>query len=63
VPDAHFKPQADIIVPKYRLPRIKSFIMRDLDGNVIADNYNVLANFYYPNEADMNFQTSVISSI
>jgi uncharacterized phage protein gp47/JayE len=63
VPDAHFKPQADIIVPKYRLPRIKSFIMRDLDGNVIADNYNVLANFYYPNKADINFQTSVISSI
>ena len=63
VPDAYFYPQADIIVDKYRLPRIKGFVMRDINGNVISDNYGVLADFYYPNENDLNFQTSVISSM
>ena len=63
VPDAYFYPQADIIVDKYRLPRVKGFVMRDINGNVISDNYGVLADFYYPNEEDLNFQTSVVSSI
>jgi hypothetical protein len=63
VPDAYFYPQADMIVDKYRLPRIKGFVMRDINGNVISDNYGVLADFYYPNENDLNFQTSVISSM
>ena len=63
VPDAYFNPRADIIVPGYQLPRIRSFIMRDLDGNIILDNYKTLADFYFPNEMDANFQNSVISSI
>ena len=37
--------------------------LRDINGNVISDNYGVLADFYYPNENDLNFQTSVISSM
>lgn len=63
VPDAYFNPRADIIVPTYQLPRIKSFIMRDLDGNIILDNYGTLSDFYFPNENDVSFQKSVISSI
>lgn len=63
VPDAYFNPRADIIVPKYQLPRIRSFVMRDLDGNVILDNYEVLSDYYYPNEVDTDFASSVISSI
>jgi hypothetical protein len=63
VPDAYFNPRADIIVPKYQLPRIRSFVMRDLDGNTILDNYGALADYYYPNEVDTNFSSSVISSI
>ena len=63
VPDTHFYPQVDVNVPKYRLPRLRGFIMRDLDGNILADNYNIVSDFNYPAEPDQAFQASVLSSI
>lgn len=63
VPDTHFFPQADINVPKYRLPRIRGFVMRDLNGNIIEDNGRVLSQFFYPNEIDYSFQSSVLTTI
>lgn len=63
VPDNHFKPRVDINVPKYRLPRLRGFIMRDLDGDIIIDNYNVLSAFNYPNNPDESYQSSVLSAI
>ena len=56
-------PQADINVPKYRLPRIRGFIMRDLDGNIIEDNNGVLSDVFYPNEEDRSYQESVLTMI
>jgi hypothetical protein len=63
IPDNHFYPQGDVNVPKYRLPRLRSFIMRDLDGNIIVDNYSVLSAFNYPNDPDSSYQSSVLNSI
>lgn len=63
VPDVHFYPRADINVPIYRLPRIRSFIMRDLNGNIIEDNGGVLSQFYYPNDIDFAYSNSVLSTI
>ncbi len=63
VPDVHFYPRADINVPIYRLPRIRSFIMRDLNGNIIEDNGGVLTQFYYPNDIDYSYSNSVLSTI
>lgn len=63
IPDNYFYPQSDVNVPKYRLPRLRGFILRDLDGNILADNYNILSPFNYPNDRDLSFQSSVISSI
>lgn len=63
VPDTHFYPQADINVPKYRLPRVRGFIMRDLDGNIIEDNNGVLSDVFYPNEEDRSYQESVLTMI
>lgn len=63
VPDTHFYPHADINVPKYRLPRVRGFVMRDLDGNIVEDNGGVLAEVYYPNEIDTAFQSSVLTTI
>lgn len=63
VPDIHFSPRADINVPKFRLPRIRKFIMRDLDGNIIQDNSGVMSDVYYPNEIDYAYQSSVLSNI
>lgn len=63
VPDTHFYPNADINVPRYRLPRVRQFVMRDLDGNVIEDNQGVLSDVYYPNEIEENYTASVLSGI
>ena len=38
-------------------------LMKDMDGNVINDNYDTLSAFNYPNDADISFQTSVLESI
>ena len=63
VPDNYFNPQADINVVKYRLPRLRGFILRDLDGNIISDNYAILSSFNYPNDSDNTFQSSVLMSV
>lgn len=63
VPDNYFNPQTDINVVKYRLPRLRGFILRDLDGNIISDNYAILSAFNYPNDSDNVFQSSVLMSV
>lgn len=49
-PDGFFYPQKDEVVSVNKLPRIKKFIMRDIEGNVISDNNNVISPVFYPNE-------------
>ena len=63
VPDSHFIPNVDINVPKYRLPRVRGFIIRDLDGNIIEDNNGVMSDFYYPSEVDIDYTSSVLTNI
>lgn len=63
VPDNHFYPANDINVPKYKLPRVRGFVIRDLDGNILEDNNGVLNAFYYPAEPDFSFQSTVLKSI
>lgn len=63
IPDTHFYPQSDVNVPKYRLPRVRGFIMRDLDGNIIEDNNGVLSDVFYPNEEERSYQESVLTMI
>ena len=43
VPDTHFYPSTDINVPRYRLPRIRGFILRDLNGDIIEDNGGLMS--------------------
>ena len=63
VPDTHFYPQSDVNVPKYKLPRLRAFIMRDLDGNIIEDNNGVMSDVFYPSEMDDAFIGSVLRAI
>jgi hypothetical protein len=50
VPDKFFNPNNDEAVPLNKFPRIRSFIMRDLDGNILYDSNNVLTPVFYPAE-------------
>lgn len=63
VPDTYFYPQNDINVPKYELPRIRGFIMRDLDGNILEDNNGILAEFNYPSDPDYAYSRTFLSTI
>jgi len=63
VPDTHFHPAADINVPRYRLPRVRGFILRDLSGNVIEDNGGLMSAVYYPNTIEEGYIASVLSNI
>ena len=49
VPDEYFFPKQDEFVPFGKLPRIKSFKLRNLDGGVIFDTLGVLTPIFYPN--------------
>jgi len=70
VADAYFLPQGDINMTNFRLPRVRGFVVRDLDGGVLYDNHNysvigrfTYTDYFFPNTPDLNFQQSVISSI
>jgi len=63
VPDNYFLPRADINISEYKLPRVRGFIIRDLDGNIIEDNNGVISEFYYPNSPDYSYQSSVLANV
>ena len=63
IPDNYFYPQADINVPSNKLPRIRGFIMYDLNGNIIESNNGLISDVYYPNSPDIDFQSSVVNTI
>lgn len=63
VSDNTFYPHTDITVPFTKLPRLRSFIMRDLNGSIIEDVSGYLEPVYYPNVSDLSFQRTVLSSI
>ena len=46
VPDLYFNPHYDITVPQGKLPRLKKFKMRDLDGNILFENEQLVDVFY-----------------
>lgn len=49
VPDEFFTPNADIQVGIGELPRVRSFIMRDLGGVILFDSTNNLTPVFYEN--------------
>lgn len=43
-----FYPNSDEAVSEFMLPRVKKFIMRDLDGNIMFDSENQFSPVFYP---------------
>lgn len=52
VPDEYFFPYYDQQVPANQLPRIKGFVMRDQDGNILHDSDSNLSPLFYPSEPE-----------
>lgn len=60
-PDSYFIPGSDIIIPRNTLPRLRQFIMRDLNGNIISDNGIDLPPIYFGGASGSNdFQNMVL---
>jgi uncharacterized phage protein gp47/JayE len=63
VSDTTFFPNEDIIIPIGKLPRIRGFILMDLDGNILEDNAGNINPIFYPSVADFSFQQTVLSDL
>lgn len=63
VSDSHFYPNSDINVPKYMIPRLRGFKMRDLSGNLLEYEEDTYTEVYFPNSPDVNFQESVLITL
>jgi hypothetical protein len=63
VPDANFTPGTDILGDVNKLPRVRGFMMMDLDGNVLVNLTGTLSPLYYPSNPDFAFAQTVLSSI
>lgn len=62
-PDQYFFPNNDIAVGAYLLPRIRGFLMLNLDGSVISNSSGTLAPIYYPAQADFSFISTVLNQM
>jgi len=63
VPDNFFFPNQDQAVDSNKLPRIRGFLMLDLDGNILANLTGTLSPIYYPQDADFSYQQTALRSI
>jgi len=62
-PDTTFTPNVDIPVNVDVFPRLRGFLMLDLNGNIIVNQSGTLVPVFYPNEPDASFQSTILSSL
>jgi len=63
VPDTTFIPGADIPVGIDVFPRLRGFMMLDLDGNIIVNQSGTLTPVFYPAIKDASFQNTLLTTI
>jgi len=47
LPENYFAPHTDKTIPSTKIARIRQFVVKDLDGNVLFDNSNSDIPYYY----------------
>lgn len=63
VPDQFFYPRVDIKIDSDKLPRLRGFLMLDLQGTVLSNMNGSLSPIYYPSPADFTFQSQILRDI
>lgn len=63
VPDQYFYPRNDIGIVNYKLPRLRGFLMLDMEGAVISNFTGTLSPVYYPNVVDDDYMSTILASI
>lgn len=61
--DNIFTPNQDIPIPLNYIPRMRGFLMLNPDGSLISNASNTLNPVFYPNSPDLNFTSTVLSSL
>ncbi len=63
VPDNSFFPAVDILTDVNSVPRLRGFLLLNLDGSVVNNQQNSLNPIFYPAVADFSYQQTVLRSI
>ena len=63
VPDQYFFPRIDTAIELNKLPRMRGFLMLDLQGQVLSNMSGTLNPIYYPAEADFAYQQTILNQI
>lgn len=63
VPDTYFTPASDVLGETNKLPRVRGFLMMDLDGNIMVNLTGTLSPLYYPSNPDFSFNSTILASI
>lgn len=63
VPDQYFYPRADVSINVNKLPRMRGFLLLDLNGQIIQNFQGTLLPVYYPGQPDFSFSSTVLDSI
>lgn len=58
IPEQYFSPRVDIVIPSSSLPRVRAFIIRNLNGTVISENSNVVP-VYYSDQYNTNLLNQI----
>lgn len=62
VPDNYFVPSVDQSVDRNKLPRLRGFVVMDLQGTLMSGNTGQFNSVFYPNDLSQSFITSVLTS-
>lgn len=63
IPDQYFYPRQDVFFQGNIIPRLRGFLLLDLNGAVIANFQGTLSPQNYPAVADFSYQSTVLNSI
>lgn len=63
VADQYFYPRVDLSIDSFKLPRVRSFLMLNLQGQVINNYTGTLSPVFYPNIIDESYHRTILNNI
>lgn len=63
VSDEYFFPKTDISIHREKLPKLRGFLMLDLNGNIIQSFTGDFSPSFYPAQPDFKYQASILRDL
>lgn len=61
--DNYATPNQDIIIEYGKLPRVRGFLLLNIDGTLLSDTNSILDPIFYPQNPDFSYQKTVYKSL